>query len=333
MPLWCGAAVQPIQREEGTVKKYTHAWLAFKAIERLENADFSDTNKPYADGLIRWFKNHKDGVIQGAWYPDEVIKDMATSHVLKFTPAVQGEDSFRVLPSKSLLYHAGRNAALHNQPYLIDPDDNLPERCEALAHAVIDNLKTQESEDKGSPVAPTDNQVALVLFMLSHYVADAHMPLHCDSRRFSIGAELHGIMEQRWEDEVEEHFAVDRPNERFFYDPHGYPLSSNNPNYGTSLLAAAESELAGRDFVISWGTGNNNVREYMLAVCQYSYLVSYRFIPQNYDHTTVTAANWQGLSTEGLDFAALSTAALADAIDSIAKVWFRVWRRYMRWLD
>ena len=49
------------------MKKYTHAWIAFKAIERLKNADLNDTNRNYADFLIGWFENHKDGVIRGSW--------------------------------------------------------------------------------------------------------------------------------------------------------------------------------------------------------------------------------------------------------------------------
>ena len=48
------------------MKKYTHAWLAFKAIERLENVNLAASNKKFADSLITWFKNHRDGVIQGA---------------------------------------------------------------------------------------------------------------------------------------------------------------------------------------------------------------------------------------------------------------------------
>jgi hypothetical protein len=67
------------------VKKITHAWLAFMAIKRLEQAKLSDANRRYATSLITWFKNHKDDVLKGAWYPDSVIKDMANSHVFKIS--------------------------------------------------------------------------------------------------------------------------------------------------------------------------------------------------------------------------------------------------------
>ena len=90
------------------MKKYTHAWIAFKAIERLESAHILK-NKKYADNLIKWFKDHKDGVIQGAWYPDMVIKDMGNSHVLKFTPTSTGENKFRVLPKQNLMYQEIRS--------------------------------------------------------------------------------------------------------------------------------------------------------------------------------------------------------------------------------
>lgn len=71
------------------MKKYTHAWLAFMAIKRLEDskAGMTEADRQYAQHLIKWFKDRKDGVINGAWYPDELIKDMADKHVLKFAPA------------------------------------------------------------------------------------------------------------------------------------------------------------------------------------------------------------------------------------------------------
>ena len=135
------------------MKKYTHAWLAFKAIERLEKSRHSPANQKYADNLVAWFKGHKDGVIQGAWYPDAVIKDMASSHVLKFTRVV-GEGRFRKLPTTHLMYAKGKASPLFQQAFSVDKGTNLPDRCEAIGHAVIDNLKMQETEPKGSPIFP-----------------------------------------------------------------------------------------------------------------------------------------------------------------------------------
>ena len=313
------------------MKKFTHAWLAFMAIKRLEEAELSNKDRRYANSLIRWFKRHKDGVAQGAWYPDSVIKDMANSHVLKITPLDEAGNKFKRLPTTYLNYKYGKSSPVRKKAFAVDEHDNLPDRCEAIAHSVIDHLKMQESEDKGSPVSPTDNQIALLLFMLSHYIADAHMPFHCDTRSFSKGVDLHGRMEAEWDDLIRRCYRIDENNERFFYDPDGYPLRdlSSDQEYRSSFLKTADDVLRKRKFIISWGAKNKNVWDFMSAICQHSYLLSYCFVPPQYDHTNVTFENWQSLGS--ISFEDLSVAVFSDSIDSIARAWFRTWRRYVKW--
>ena len=170
------------------MKKITHAWLAFRAIERLNSTHLSEQNKAYARDLQRWFSHHKDHVIQGAWYPDQIIKDNSTSHVLKFTPADGGTPHFRRLTSSHRMYMNRDRSPVFTRAFEVDPNDNLPNRCEAIAHSVIDNLKIQEKEEKGSPVSPTDNHVALLMFMLSHYIADG-----CPAGITLLGRDLRGF--------------------------------------------------------------------------------------------------------------------------------------------
>ncbi|NOY22514.1 MAG: hypothetical protein GXO70_03235 [Acidobacteria bacterium] len=314
------------------MKQYTHAWLAFMAIKRLEQAELSKSNRKYADSLIKWFKDNKDGVIQGAWYPDMIIKDMASSHVLKFTPVDEGEKGkFRKLPKTHLVYQYCKESDLKQKAYKIDRDTNLPDRCESIAHSVVDNLKMQESEEKGSPIVPSDNHVATLFFMLSHYIADAHVPFHCDSRRFSEGNNIHGRLEKEWDDEIKKYYLLDKANGRFFYDPTGYPLFDKKKDqlYKESFLKKVDDNLRKRKFAVSFGPKNGNVWDFMSAICQYSYLLSYRFIPEGNDHTNVTAHNWKKLGSINLED--VSIAALSDAIDSIATVYFRIWRRYKKW--
>ena len=313
------------------MKQYSHAWLAFKAVERLQSVTLAAQDRGYADDLIAWFWDHRDGVIKGAWYPDQVIKDMATSHVLKFIPAAQGETEFRSLPDSCQVAALAAQSTVYRQPYKkVDPADNLPERCEALAHSVIDNMKMREREDKGSPISPTDNHIATILFMLSHYVADAHMPFHCDGRKFSSASDIHAAIEDAWDKEVRKHYKLDLRNERFFYNPEGYPLRTKT-DYSQSFLKRIDEGLALRPFSISYGGANNNVRTYMLAVCQSSYALAYAFIPPGFDETNVNTDNWKSLPGQRVDFDHLSEAVFNDAIDAIARVWFRVWRRYVDW--
>ncbi len=316
------------------MKQFSHAWLAFKAIERLEkNVTLDTKNRRYADELIRWFWDHRDGVIKGSWYPDMVIKDMATSHVLKYKPSQEGPTEVRGLPKTCEVTAHAVKSPVFGQPYeVVDPSDNLPERCEALAHSVIDNAKMQEWEEKGSSISPSDNHIATRLFMLSHYIADAHMPLHCDGRRFSSGSNIHAKIESAWDKAIRKHFKLDLLHDRFYYDRYGYPLRTKT-NYDESFLKRVDDGLASRDFSIGYGSKNNNVRTYMVAVCQNSYLLSYAFFPSNYDETNVNTQNWKSLPGQLLDFEQLSEVVFNDAIDAIARVWFRVWRRYVDWVE
>ena len=310
------------------MKQVSHAWLAFKAIERLEKANLGN-NRQNADKLIRLFWDHRDGVIKGSWYPDMVIKDMAASHVLKLTPQAQGPGTFGKLPATSKVKDYATRSPVYRQTCKQDPDNNLPERCEALVHSVIDNLKMQQSEDKGSPITPSNNHIATRLFMLSHYIADAHMPFHCDSRKFSDGIDLHGKIESLWDDDIRKYYEIDLLNGRFFYNPEGYPLRKE-AGFTNWFLKRVEEGFMTREFTDSYGNGTN-VRTCMLAVCHYSFLLAYAFIPPEFNETNVSAQNWQSLPGQILDFERLSVIVFIDAIDTISRIWLRVWRRYLDW--
>jgi len=315
------------------MKKYTHAWLAFKAIERLEKASLEPADRTVANSLIEWFKNHRDGVIRGAWYPDTMIRDNASSHILKIAPVKKNASPylFKSLPKEYLISDLTKTSPLLAESFTIDKKTNLPDRCESMTHSVVDHLKTRECEDKGSPVSPNDNQIALLLFMLSHYVADGHVPFHCDARQFSEGENLHGHVEDVWDETIDQCYRIDKPNERFFYNPGGYPLQ--NPSsvaaYESSFLKKVDDNLGLRTFSKNFGADNNNVWDFMSAICQRSFVHSYSLIPEAYDHTNVTLGNWQSLSS--LPFEDSTIAVLSDAIDSISRIWFRLWQRYLKW--
>jgi hypothetical protein len=313
------------------MKKYTHAWLAFMAVRRLQVADIPVADRPYAESLVEWFNGHRDDVVQGAWYPDAVFKDMSTSHVLKISPSVTSTNKFKKLPGTYMSFRNGEKSSLFKKSFDVDPADNLPDRCESIAHSVVDNLKVQKREQKGSPVVPASNHLALLLFMLSHYVADAHMPLHCDKRNFSAHGDVHGDIEGEWEKMVKRFYKCDLKRERFQYDPEGYPLPDvkREKEFQSSPLAAVVSEVSSRKFDVSYGGTNKNVWDFMSAVCQYSYLLSYGLFPEGIDPTTVTPDNWKSLGT--VKFDDVTIGVLSDAIDSIARVWLRVWRRYVVW--
>jgi hypothetical protein len=331
--------------------QFTHAWLAFMAIKRLEakNPGLKQDEQPYATSLIEWFRKNRDCVIQGAWYPDLIIKDNGTSHILKIKPYDETDKTrkkvnvvppsgFKSLPDEYSGYTKwGKNSPLRAQSFTVDETTNLPDRCESFTETVIDHLKIQWHEEKGSPVSPTSNQLAHLLFMQSHYIADAHVPMHCDNRPFSDGTNLHAKVEDLWEKEVKDNFKIDdsdSKNIRFFYDEKGYPSKKDEQKFSNSYLNDVEKVMGTRPFgpIDSlFKSSNNNVWDFMSSVCQNSYLLAYHF----FDPAKIPAPKQKTLQewindnhTELNDF---HIAVLADAADSIARVWLRLWRRYEDW--
>ncbi|MDD5338594.1 MAG: hypothetical protein PHG35_04175 [Dehalococcoidales bacterium] len=129
------------------------------AIKRLDDNkdDLKADDRKHAESLIEWFMNHKDDVMQGAWYPDELIKDMADNHVLKLVPADKAPAGtisyppakFSPLPKEYLIFKYGKDSPVRQQNFNIaDPKDNLPDRCESLAESVVDHLKVLEHRSK-----------------------------------------------------------------------------------------------------------------------------------------------------------------------------------------
>lgn len=309
------------------MKKFTHAWLAFMAIKRLENVIIDDKSKAEdAKSLVKWFKNYRDYVIDGSWYPDLIFKDMATSHIIKYTPDPESADhSFKKLPDTIIMYEQGKESPLYDKPFTID-GGNLADRCEAISHDIVDNLKMLHTEEKGCPISPTNNHIAMRFFILSHYVADCHMPLHCDSRSFSSGDDIHGYIEKQWDNMIKKAYDIDTANNRFYYDPKGYPLKKKP----SQLILDIEEEIVNRRYSHGWGSKNSNTWDYISAISQYSYLKSYRMIPEGYDGDNLTSDIFKTLEG-GINFDRYSFEILSDAVDSIARIWLHIWSRYRSW--
>jgi hypothetical protein len=77
-----------------------------------------------------------------------------------------------------------------------------------------------------------------------------------------------------------------------------------------------------REFQITYGQGNDNVREYMHAVCQHSYLLAYTWLPAGFDPARPRPRTLQ--LPGGMTFRRMSVIALSDAVDAVARVWLRI---------
>jgi hypothetical protein len=315
------------------MKKYTHAWLAFMAMKRLDQATLPEVEGSgksavevanFAKSLVRWFKNYRDFVVQGAWYPDEVFSDQGSSHGVKYEPDMLSEDArvFKALPDtmevRNLMME---ESPLYGKPFTI-VKGNLCDRCDAMAHTIVDNFKIQYREEKGNPISPSSTHMAMRFFIMSHYIADAHMPLHCDAR--SLGT-IHTAVESQWESAVKKSYEIDEDNERFFYDPNGYPLKTDKMK---SLMELVEEKVLSRPFVYNWGNSDYSTWDYMSAVTEYSYLLAYEMFPRDFEDMGWTAYKKTPAAAR---FEEYSSKLMADAIDSIARAWLHVWIRYRLW--
>ena len=315
------------------MKKYTHAWLAFMAMKRLDQAALPETEgsgkstvevKRFAKSLVRWFKNYRDYVVQGAWYPDEVFSDQGVSHGVKYVPDEISDEprSFKALPeSMEVRQLMMAESRLFGRQFTIEKG-NLCDRCDAMAHTIVDNFKIQYREDKGNPIAPSSTHMAMRFFIMSHYIADAHMPLRCDARSL---AKIHAAVETQWENGVKKSYKIDEDNYRFFYDPDGYPLKTDKV---ASLMGEVERKILERPFIYNWGNSDYSTWDYMSAVTEYSYLLAYEMFPKDFVDMGWTEYKKR---PEALRFEEYSAKLMADAVDSIARAWLHVWVRYRLW--
>lgn len=348
------------------MKSLAHAWVGLMALERVKKTPRGRTTKrsfmgrnfpklylgrtfnsyyrKQAERFVKFFDKHKDAFVQGSWFPDSVISDNLTGgHTFKLArPSTAAErkqaetfsgrppehlGSVGLVSSKKRL----KEKVLRKQGY------TLPDRCEALSHAIRDMVLIQRKEPKGSDILFNDDQITLYFLMLSHYLADAHVPPHSDARDLYTPPTVHPDMEKYWDDEIKRFYAFDRKRKVFDYDLSGAPeLEVAEGEFQKSFLRDVLDVLSRRTWDPADGSilgkGNRKVYDYVKTVCFVSYLVSTDFIPEMtpaaYKKLKILEdAQYKGKLRE------ISVQVLADAVDSIALIWLLTWDRYNKLKD
>jgi len=222
------------------MKSIAHAWVGLMAIKRLDDLcdsfkEFDAKGKPLehkkqAKALVKFFDKHKDAFVQGAWFPDSVIRDNLTGgHTYKLSEPKtnkEKEEAFEIknrppdhLSSSNLIKNKQKldEKVFSRYPY------TLPDRCEALSYSIRDMILIQKKVFKGSDILFNDDQISLYLLMLAHYIADAHVPPHCDARDFYTPSKIHPDMEKYWDDEIKKYYWFDKKRKVFQYGIKGEP--------------------------------------------------------------------------------------------------------------
>ena len=163
------------------MKHNTHIYLAAKAIEltkqSVDNTVLTDGRylRGYRKGKernrakerYRILKYYEELITEASWAPDDVLHDNDPYHIFKlFTDDEFPEHGLTDKPKferDGVTYYKFAGG--------------LPYRVDHLAQQIIDMSKLRDYNDQFEL-----RQVMYGYLLLSHYIADAHVPMHCDLR-------------------------------------------------------------------------------------------------------------------------------------------------------
>lgn len=321
------------------MKKYTHAWISLKAIEYLFSIEnqLGDEHKAYLKRFLKFISTNPNSFLRGTWFPDTVIKDnIQGGHTWKYEKDdVKGKAETKRPPA----YLAGQSKvqSIINTKVTLDAKiSDLPDRCEALSQQIRDSVLIMNTLKKGDTLSFNNSQIALLFQMLSHYVADANMPLHCDNRDFYDPSKIHEDIEGFWEDEILKYYTLSKKYDIFDLTENNILEPKPDPNYKNSFLSSVDTLLAGkvnipdnknwRDYI---GSTNNNIWDFLVSICYISFLQSITILPlyanDNFYDKSFRIMDVNPYKDLVTDFSAY---IISDAIKSVAFVWLATWERW-----
>jgi hypothetical protein len=185
------------------MREKAHVWLVKQAIDWTKNiGSHSELAKLLAAG-------ESDVWLGSFWLPDIVIADRKEGHTYRYTlntkrVGVREYNCANFLEnSRACINYLKENGDLTDLILATPKQGKLPSRCSEIAARIVE-LVNQWQKEKANLNLKRD--LTLTLFMLGHYIADGHMPLHCDLRdtekNSSLPANAHGIIERVWEELV-----------------------------------------------------------------------------------------------------------------------------------
>lgn len=365
------------------MKQRAHAWVALRALKLIDDSDRKNTEL-----FVELMSYYLSDVWDGVWLPDTLIRDMSYGHIFKMDSDDEFVHNISSQPWNKLTYSElkretyGKRLSLENylkdseelrKPYWItEQSGHLPDRVIALNHSIIDMLKMGDfpiafylkkkkskkyrSEDlskqsiKGLSLSPnfSARQIALTFFIVSHYICDAHMPLHCDLRDMSakLGEErrvrrlprsLHPGIEEVWENSFPDKDVLTIHD----YTPKSIDsVTSSMPN--RSLI---EIDKAGSPYALSTSLPSNMPNEWdeMVNICRISYGVSRKWIPQSFKEIQnligeekckpkAAPLEYDSIVTiiNKKDFKDVTNRIFHDAVESVARIWYRAWNIFTR---
>ena len=335
----------------------THAWLAVEAYRKLlKLSQTSEGKSKKLDGLARLLGANLRDVVVAAWLPDSLIKDMTYGHVFK-NSAYKGDEIPRfTLSKKDLKAHLASDTLRPDAAFDLVPKTwwdaaykvklnggHLPARVNALAQTARDMFKMGDNDvvdltgvkpAGAAPIAQallySPRNIAMTLWMASHYIADSHMPFHCDNRALASTAKqkTHGDVEELWGKQVPDAF-------------HSGTILKTSADEILATPLPSGSQFAGLTFgdTISPLKNSGDPWKECVYMCRASFATSFAWVPPELapvdDQTTkVSLADILTKDFCGeARFWDVSKATMIDAASAIAMFWQDAWCDFVKGVD
>lgn len=325
------------------MKKYTHAWLGLKAVERLKSfqGQFSETRNERLERFLRFISLFPATFVRGAWFPDTVVKDnTAGGHTWKYSLDPENGRTVRYRPpGHNFCLGFVPESELDQRVLLHQRISDLPDRCEALSQTIRDTIKITNELELGDVILFNNSQIAVFFLMLAHYVCDAHVPVHCDQRDFYRPSKVHPDLEKFWEDEIKKYYRLSTRTEQFDLDENqNLQRDGTEAGFEDSILGRCDALLEGatwsgmsggdNDWRTFLGRTNGNLWDYLVSVCLVSFHMSLKMFPPNSIDPADATVRILKVSPFKEKVHEYSPHILADAIDSVALTWLATWERW-----
>ncbi len=261
---------------------------------------------------------------------------------------------------------------LKNPYWVVEQSGHLPDRVIALNHSIIDMLKMGDypmsfylqdkkskeylSDDlskqsiKGLSLSPnfSARQIALTFFIVSHYVSDCHMPLHCDFRDYKAD-KVEGGSERRLPKPL--HSGIEEVWEGYFPEKADLTIHDYTPESIDSVVSKLpdgsiiEIDNAGSSYSLSTYLPSTMPNEWdeMVNIARISYAVSRKWIPHEFkdivnilgtDKCRARASPFKYNDvTKIIDpsyFKDVTNRIFHDAVESVARLWYRAWNIFCK---
>jgi hypothetical protein len=303
------------------MKHNTHIYLAAKAIEFLyegmSNLRYAKSKKTVPSKLLRekrasaktlqrMLMHYQQVISEASWAPDDILNDKSQFHTFKlFTDKeFPGGKAFSKEVHKEKYYRAKGGGGL---PYKVDH----------LSRAIADMDKLRRYNDRCSM-----EQIMYQYLMISHYIVDANVPMHCDLRDDPPSASattkprngtyfsgtLHGKVEKIWEEAVnpvaikEEIIELSREKD------------DKSPTSLSSEIIFNVTDPDHIDLIHPMHISSNSLMEYMIDLCISTKERSLKLFP-------IADPNDWTID----DLKAVTRPVFADTISALISVWMWIW--------